>query len=124
MEEPMPEKSELEESLKKLEESNEVMNNVIEVLFAVFRVSIEQTNNDMQYFIERLGFYNQIGEALGDHLEDLTDAMSGNQNGKDNKRCQSSWKRLLETHQKSLQALQTTMQSYNQTSSLLLKKLD
>lgn len=42
-------------------------------LFLVFKESIEQTNKDKRYFLERLADMNKIAEAVGDYLEYLTE---------------------------------------------------
>jgi len=47
--------------------------NIMEVLFLVFRESIEATNEDKKYFLEKLKKYNDMGEALSDYLSQLMD---------------------------------------------------
>lgn len=47
--------------------------NIMEVLFLVFRESIEATNEDKKYFLEKLKMYNDMSEALSDYLSQLMD---------------------------------------------------
>jgi hypothetical protein len=48
--------------------------NIMDKLFFVFRESIEQQNEDKEYFLRRLKTMNEIGEQLGDYLKELIDA--------------------------------------------------
>ena len=41
--------------------------NVMEALFTVFRESIQQTNADKRYFLNKLKEYNDMAVALGDY---------------------------------------------------------
>jgi len=43
--------------------------------FLVFRTSIQQANRDKAYFLSKLQRYNEIGNALSEHMRQLTDAM-------------------------------------------------
>jgi hypothetical protein len=45
--------------------------NVMEVLFFVFRQSIQSTNEDKKYFLNKLQDYNVMAERLSDYLSDL-----------------------------------------------------
>jgi hypothetical protein len=47
--------------------------NVMELLFIVFRESIEQTNEDKKYFLLKLQDYNKMAEELGKYLSSLVD---------------------------------------------------
>jgi hypothetical protein len=49
---------------------------IMDTLFAVFRESIEDMNEDMQYFAQKLKMYNDIGEALSNYLSGLVDVMN------------------------------------------------
>jgi hypothetical protein len=44
---------------------------IMKVLFDVFRESINQTNADKNYFLNRLAEQNEISEALMNYLEEL-----------------------------------------------------
>jgi len=44
-------------------------------LFTVFRESIEQTNADKKYFLEKLAQHNKVAEALGDYLAELAESL-------------------------------------------------
>lgn len=46
---------------------------VMSALFLVFKESIEQTNKDKRYFLQRLSEMNEIAKSLGDYLEYLTE---------------------------------------------------
>ena len=48
--------------------------NIMEILFFIFRESIEQQNEDKEYFLRRLKTMNELGEQLGDYLGELFDA--------------------------------------------------
>lgn len=48
--------------------------NIMEVLFLVFRESIEEVNEDKKYFLTRLEMYNKMGEALSKYLKCLREA--------------------------------------------------
>lgn len=50
-------------------------NDVMELLFSVFRESIEEQNADKQYWLNKLSEMNKIGETLGDYLTQLNDAV-------------------------------------------------
>lgn len=56
---------------------------IMETLFLVFRESIEETNEDKQYFLTKLKMFNDMGEALSDYLRELTTAMDMGGGGKD-----------------------------------------
>lgn len=45
--------------------------NAMEILFFVFRESIQATNEDKKYFLERLQDYNMMAEKLSDYLSQL-----------------------------------------------------
>lgn len=45
--------------------------NAMEILFFVFRESIQATNDDKKYFLERLQDYNLMAEKLSDYLSQL-----------------------------------------------------
>lgn len=47
--------------------------NAMEILFFVFRESIQATNEDKKYFLERLQDYNMMAEKLSDYLSQLVD---------------------------------------------------
>jgi hypothetical protein len=48
---------------------------VMGALFAAFKESIEQTNSDKKYFLQKLAEYNKISEALGDYLAELAESL-------------------------------------------------
>ena len=48
--------------------------NIMEMLYLVFRESIEELNEDKKYFLEKLEMYNTMGEGLSKYLDELTDA--------------------------------------------------
>ncbi len=48
--------------------------NIHEVLFLVFRQSIEETNKDKEYFLKKLREYNDMAEGLSEYLKELVDA--------------------------------------------------
>src|SRR5204862_144665 len=45
--------------------------NAMEILFFVFRESIQATNEDKKYFLQRLQDYNLMAERLSDYLSQL-----------------------------------------------------
>lgn len=45
--------------------------NVMEILFFVFRQSIQETNEDKKYFLNKLKDYNIMADKLSDYLSDL-----------------------------------------------------
>jgi hypothetical protein len=45
--------------------------NIMEVLFLVFRESIQQTNEDKKYFLVKLQEYNDMAEGLSKYLDQL-----------------------------------------------------
>ena len=47
--------------------------NIMELLFLVFRESIEETNKDKEYFLTKLKMFNDMGEALSGYLSELVD---------------------------------------------------
>lgn len=47
--------------------------NSLEILFNVFKQSIEETESDKKYFLEKLKMFNEMGEALDDYLSELVD---------------------------------------------------
>lgn len=47
--------------------------NIMELLFLVFRQSIEETNEDKKYFLQKLKMFNDMGESLSNYLSDLVD---------------------------------------------------
>lgn len=49
-------------------------NNLLELLFIVFRESIAELQEDKKYYLEKLAQMNRMGEALSDYLEELADA--------------------------------------------------
>ncbi|MEZ0314902.1 MAG: hypothetical protein ACAI38_24280 [Myxococcota bacterium] len=53
--------------------STQVGANAMEILFFVFRESIQATNEDKKYFLERLQDYNLMAEKLSDYLSQLVD---------------------------------------------------
>ncbi len=46
---------------------------IMATLFLVFRESIEETNEDKKYFLEKLRMMNKISQALGDYLKELNE---------------------------------------------------
>ncbi|MAE94468.1 MAG: hypothetical protein CL910_07395 [Deltaproteobacteria bacterium] len=55
-------------------EANNPHGNIGEVLFVVFRESIEQMNKDKKYYLGKLERFNAMGEALSEYLAELTEA--------------------------------------------------
>ena len=45
--------------------------NIMTTLFNVFKQSIETTNGDKEYFLERIGQMSEISQSLSDYLKDL-----------------------------------------------------
>jgi len=58
--------------MKRIEAENP-HGNIMEVLFLVFRQSIEETNEDKKYFLTKLKMFNDMGEALSGYLSELVD---------------------------------------------------
>lgn len=50
--------------------------NVHELLFLVFKESIQETNEDKKYFLMKLKEYNDMAEGLSGYLSELVDASS------------------------------------------------
>ena len=48
--------------------------NVHELLFLVFKESIQETNNDKTYFLKKLKDYNDMGDDISSYLRELVDA--------------------------------------------------
>jgi len=48
--------------------------NIHEILFLVFKESIEETNEDKKYFLAKMKDFNTMGENLSDYLRELTEA--------------------------------------------------
>ncbi|MED5464441.1 MAG: hypothetical protein VX699_07295 [Myxococcota bacterium] len=48
--------------------------NVHELLFLVFKESIQETNNDKTYFLKKLKEYNDMGDDISSYLRELVDA--------------------------------------------------
>ncbi len=46
---------------------------IMEVLFLIFRQSIEETNEDKKYHLSKLARYNDMGDALSAYLSELVD---------------------------------------------------
>jgi len=55
-------------------ESIDPKGDVMSALFHVFKESIEQTNEDKQYFLSKLADMNEIAEAMSDYLKELNEA--------------------------------------------------
>ncbi len=113
-----------EEQLAKAVKKAAMTSDVLGVLFLVFRESIRQTNNDKRYWIEKLQLNNSIGEALSDHLKELTDAMADADEEKDREGCKESWRLVLREQQRDLATLAEVTESYRKTTAQLLKQLD
>src|SRR5207249_1236833 len=47
--------------------------NIMEVLFLVFRESIQQTNEDKKYFLLKLQEFNKMAEQISDYLSYLVE---------------------------------------------------
>jgi hypothetical protein len=56
---------------------------IMETLFAVFRASIEEMNEDKEHFSRKLKMYNDMGEALSEYLKELNDVMNEGGVGKE-----------------------------------------
>jgi hypothetical protein len=97
---------------------------VMTKLFHVFKDSIRQMNNDKQYFLEKLKFFNDIGEALSDYLKELCDEMAEHDNGKDSEKCKESWRVVLKEQERNLTTLGELADSYRKTIAHLLKQLE
>ena len=48
--------------------------NIMEVLFLVFKDSIEEVNEDKKYFLKKLMMYNDMAEGLSEYLQELLPA--------------------------------------------------
>ena len=97
---------------------------VMQQLFNVFKESINQTNNDKRYMLEKLKFFNSIGEALSDYLKELVDEMAENDKGKDSEKCKESWRVVLKEQERNLATLGELADSYRKTIANLLKQLE
>lgn len=113
-----------QEQLSKALKNTVVMSSVLGELFNVFRESIREANHDKRYWIEKLQLYNSIGQALSDHLKELTDAMADTDMDKDSEECKESWRVVLEEQQRNLETLGEATESYRKTVVHLLKQLD
>ncbi len=60
-------------TVKKFSSNVDSAVNIMEALFLVFRESIEETNSDKKYFLDKLKMYNEMSEALDDYLGELVD---------------------------------------------------
>lgn len=47
--------------------------NIMEVLFLVFRESVEQTNEDKKYFLIKMQEFNKVAESISDYLSYLVE---------------------------------------------------
>jgi hypothetical protein len=54
-------------------EAEQPNGNIMEVLFLVFKESIQETNEDKKYFLKKLSMFNDMAEELSGYLEYLTD---------------------------------------------------
>jgi len=113
-----------EEQLAKALKKTTVTSDVLVKLFRVFRESVSQANIDNLYWIEKLQLYNSIGEALSDHLKELTDAIADFDKEKDSEGCKESWRLVLKEQQRNLATLAEVTESYRKTTAQLLKQLD
>ena len=48
--------------------------NIHEILFLVFKESIQETNEDKKYFLQKMKDFNSMGEDLSDYLREMVDA--------------------------------------------------
>ncbi len=60
-------------SVKKITSTTNAAMEIMDTLFLVFKQSIEETNEDKKYFLEKLKMYKEMGDALDDYLSDLVD---------------------------------------------------
>ena len=59
-----------------LQRKLEATSNVIGKVFFAIRDSIEEQHRDIGYLLDKLALHERIASALGDHLEDVLDAMN------------------------------------------------
>jgi hypothetical protein len=84
---------------------------VMGLMFAIFKESIEETNADKKYYLQRISEMNQISQALGEYLGYLNDN-SGKLNGKNDADAVCAEGRLeVKKGIKKLQALQSRFPS-------------
>ena len=114
----------IEEQLSDASKIVMVTSNTLGNLLSVFKESISQLNSDQRYWIEKLELHNSIGEALLEHLAELTDSLTEANKEKYNDRCKESWRRTLKQLQCDLTTLTETTESFRNTTSKMLKRLD
>ncbi|MCK5208905.1 MAG: hypothetical protein KAQ62_09520 [Cyclobacteriaceae bacterium] len=102
---------------------SKVTTTVMHKLFIIFKKSINQMNNDQKYWIDKLQYHNEIGQALSEHLKELTEEMAG-ENVKECDESKQSWKIVLKEQQRNLESLREIAEYYLRTTATLLKKLD
>ena len=100
-----------------------VTSDVLTTLFMVFRESVVQMNDNMEYWIDKLLLYNRLGEVISDHLKELTDVLGDVDEGKNKDDCKESWRLVLSKQQRSLETLAETVESSRKTTVRLLKQL-
>jgi hypothetical protein len=101
-----------------------VTSDVLVSLYHVFKESITQQNNDMQYMFEKLALYNSMGEAMADHIKELADAMADADRDKDNEECTKSWRLFLRKQQRNLTTLADLAETCQKTTAQLFEKLN
>ncbi len=69
--------------MRRISPQVDVALSILETLFGVFKEAIEDMNEDMQYFAQKLKMYNDMGEALSDYLSGLVDVMNEGGGSKD-----------------------------------------
>ena len=75
-----------------LQRKLEAASNVIGKVFFAIRDSIEEQHRDIGYLLDKLALHERIASALGDHLEDVLDAMNQG-SGKNQDECKEDWRR-------------------------------
>jgi hypothetical protein len=63
--------------------------NILEVIQLVMKESIQQTNEDMKYFLQKLDMFNEMAEQLSDYLNELSKASKKVPKEKGSKSCSS-----------------------------------
>ena len=117
----MPEnlQKQLETTLNKVT----VLENVLENLFGVFKQSVDQLNNDHQYWIDKLKQMNDISEAMAERMKELLEGWLGDDDEQDDHHCISAWKMVLNEQKRNLTTLTETAGTYRKTIDNILKYL-
>ena len=78
---------------------------IMEALFLVFKESIDEMNEDKQYFLEKMKMHNEVAEAMGDYLRELNNAMNEGGGSKDEEPDPETTTRIVGGVQRAIQPL-------------------